>query len=289
MNSDINDAIAELNLCFYGAGSMSEAIVRGILEKKLLSPVEVSMLNRSGGERLVELNRLYGVTTILDGSTKEDLIQKAHVVFLAMKPKDAAEAIPQLRGLISSDTLIVSVIAGLSIASIEHLLGSKQPIVRSMPNTSSTIGLGATGISYSDAVTEEQRAIAETLFASFGVNAVVEENLQQAVTGISGSGPAYVYYFMEAMIEAAGRMGLARETANELIAQTVLGAVEMVRQTGESPEELRRKVTSPNGATQAAIEVLSNADWSETFIKAMFRSSERADEMGRDIERSLKK
>ncbi|MHA7963455.1 pyrroline-5-carboxylate reductase [Paenibacillus sp. CAU 1782] len=289
MNTAASDAISSLNVCFYGAGSMSEAILRGMLQKKLLAPQRVSMLNRSGGERLAELKRLYDVTTLLDGSTKEELLGKADIIFLAMKPKDAAEALVQLNGLLSPKTLIISVIAGLSIETMSFLLGGNQPIVRCMPNTSSTIGLGATGISYSSSVSQEQREITETIFSSFGIHAVVDENLQGAITGLSGSGPAYVYYFMEAMIEAASQLGIERETAHHLILQTVTGAAEMVRLTGEKPEDLRRKVTSPGGTTQAAIEVLSQQDWSGTFIKAMFRAAERAGEMGRDIERSVSK
>lgn len=289
MSTTASNAISELKVCFYGAGSMSEAILRGMLQKKLLAPQRVSMLNRSGGERLAELKRLYNVTTLLDGSSKEELLGGADIIFLAMKPKDAAEALTQLNGLLSPKTLIVSVIAGLSIETMSFLLGGNQPIVRCMPNTSSTIGLGATGISYSSSVSQEQRDITETIFSSFGIHAVVEENLQGAITGLSGSGPAYVYYFMEAMIEAASQLGIERETAHRLILQTVTGAAEMVRLTGEKPEELRRKVTSPGGTTQAAIEVLSEQDWSGTFIKAMFRAAERAGEMGRDIERSVSK
>jgi pyrroline-5-carboxylate reductase len=289
MNTAASNALSELNVCFYGAGSMSEAIVRGMLQNKLVAPGRISMLNRSGGERLAELKRLYNVTTLLDGGTKEELLRGADIIFLAMKPKDAAEALTQLNGLLSPGTLIISVIAGLSIETMAFLLGDSQPIVRCMPNTSSTIGLGATGISYSAAVLQKQREMTETIFNSFGIHAVVEEKLQGAITALSGSGPAYVYYFMEAMIEAASQLGIERETAQRLILQTVTGAAEMVRLTGEQPEELRRKVTSPGGTTHAAIEVLSEGDWSGTFIKAMFRAAERAGEMGRDIERSASK
>ncbi|MGM0880415.1 MAG: pyrroline-5-carboxylate reductase [Bacillota bacterium] len=279
--------IASLQLCFYGAGSMAEAIVRGLINEKLVEPKRISMLNRQNEERLAELHEKYGIQTIVQGSSNESYLRNADIIFLAMKPKDAAEALTAIKPFISPKQLIISVIAGLSISSIEQLLGGQVPVVRTMPNTSSTIGLGATGISYSGAVTPQQRLLTEAFFKSVGINAIVDEPLQQAVTGVSGSGPAYVYYFMEAMIEAAGQLGLAPEAAKELVVQTVLGAAEMVRATGEEPAELRRKVTSPNGTTQAALEVMAENLFSETIIKAVHRSAERAGELGAAIERSI--
>ncbi|WP_424766020.1 pyrroline-5-carboxylate reductase [Paenibacillus sp. sgz302251] len=279
--------IADLQLCFFGAGSMAEAIARGLINEKLVDAHRISMLNRQNKERLTELHTRYGVQTVVQGSSNEAFLREADIIFLAMKPKDAAEALTAIKPYMKPNQLIISVIAGLSIKSIGQLLGEEAAIVRTMPNTSSTIGLGATGISYSETVTPQQRMLAETIFSSVGINAVVEESLQQAVTGVSGSGPAYVYYFMEAMMSAASELGLSQEAAKELVVQTVLGAAEMVRSTGEEPAELRRKVTSPNGTTQAALEVMAEHHFSETIIKAVHRSAERAGELGAAIERSI--
>lgn len=280
--------IASMQICFYGAGSMAEAIARGLIHEKLVAPTKISMLNRSNADRLNELQERYGVQTVLQGSSNEAYLREADIIFLAMKPKDAAEAITAIAPLLSSNQLIVSVIAGLSIASLEKLIGPKQPIVRTMPNTSSTIGLGATGISYSKHVSSQQRLVTEAMFQSIGMNAVVDESLQNAIVGVSGSGPAYVYFVMEAMLKAAGDLGLEPGIAKELVVQTVLGAAQMVKETGESPEELRRKVTSPNGTTHAAIELMTQNGLPEAIIKGMLRSSERAAEIGADIERSIK-
>jgi pyrroline-5-carboxylate reductase len=283
-NAGVN--IEALKISFYGAGSMAEAIVRGLINQKLTTPEQISMLNRQNADRLNELSEKYGVQTVLNGSTNEQFIQDADIIFLAMKPKDAVSAIASIKHLLSDKQLIVSVIAGLSISSIERVLGKSAAIVRTMPNTSSTIGLGVTGISYSGSVTEEQRKLAETMFASIGINAVVEESLQDSIVGVSGSGPAYVYFFMEAMMEAAEKLGLPAAQAKELIVQTVLGAAEMVRTTGEEPAELRRKVTSPNGTTQAAIESMTASGLTEAVVRGMMRSAERSGEIGADIERS---
>lgn len=279
--------IASMQICFYGAGSMAEAIARGLIHKNLVAPAHISMLNRSNEKRLTELHERYGVRTILQGSSNDDYLRGADIIILAMKPKDAAEALSAIAPLLSPKQLIVSVIAGLSISSMERLLSSDQPIVRTMPNTSSTIGLGATGISYSNKVTPQQRFMTEAIFQSIGINAVVEESLQDSVTGVSGSGPAYIYFVMEAMMKAAEELGLAADMAKELVVQTVLGAAQMVKTTGESPEELRRKVTSPNGTTQAAIETMTQAGLPEAIVNGMKRSSERAAEIGASIERSI--
>lgn len=279
--------IASLQLCFYGAGSMAEAIVRGLINEKLVDPNRISMLNRQNEERLTELHERYGVQTIVQGSSNEAYLREADIIFLAMKPKDAAAALSAMKPFVSPKQLFISVIAGLSIHAIEQLLGGQAAVVRAMPNTSSTIGLGATGISFSESVRPQQRLLTEAVFSSVGINAIVDESLQQAVTGVSGSGPAYVYYFMESMIEAARQLGLSGEAAKELVVQTVLGAAEMVRSTGEEPAELRRKVTSPNGTTQAALELMAENYFSETIIKAVHRSAERAGELGEAIERSI--
>ncbi|WP_139999475.1 pyrroline-5-carboxylate reductase [Paenibacillus paridis] len=279
--------VSSLQLCFYGAGSMAEAIVRGLTNEKLVAPERISMLNRQNKERLNELNERYGVQTIVQGSSNEDYLRGADIVFLMMKPKDAAEAIAAIKPLVSPKQLFISVIAGLSISAIEKLLGGEASVVRAMPNTSSTIGLGATGISYSPSVTPQQRTLTEAIFSSVGINAIVDESLQQAITGVSGSGPAYVYYFMESMIASAVELGLTQTAAKELVVQTVLGAAEMVRNTGEEPAELRRKVTSPNGTTQAAIELMDENRFTETISKAVHRSAERAGELGAAIERSI--
>jgi pyrroline-5-carboxylate reductase len=163
------------------------------------------------------------------------------------------------------------------------LIGEGRAIARTMPNTSSTIGLGATGISFSPAVTEAQRELALAMFRAVGTVAVVNEPLLEAVNGVSGSGPAYVYYLMEAMIAAGVDLGLTEEASRELTVQTVRGAAEMVRLTGEQPAELRRKVASPGGTTQAAIETLERYSFQEGMNAAIRRCAERAREMGEAI------
>ncbi|RAP78141.1 pyrroline-5-carboxylate reductase [Paenibacillus montanisoli] len=284
-SSNATHKIASLKMCFYGAGSMAEAMVRGLLDRGLTEPGQISMMNRQNAARMEELTARYGVNTSMIEADKSAMLKEADIVFLMMKPKDAAEAIGQVRELLHPGQLIISVIAGMTIRTLETLLGKPMPIVRTMPNTSSTIGLGATGVSFSAAVSQEQRLLAETMFQAVGLTTVVEERMLEVVTGLSGSGPAYVYYLMEAMIAAGSELGLSEEAARELTVQTVLGAAHMVKATGENPAELRRKVTSPNGTTQAAIEKLDANQFSQAVISAISRAAERAAEMGAEIER----
>lgn len=281
-NSDAS-SLGENTLIFYGAGSMAEAILRGLVEASLTSPKNITVMNRSNADRLLELERRYGVVPATTEDLKISALTSADVIILGMKPKDSANAINALQPLLRPEQLIVSVIAGLSISTIHQLLGREQPVVRTMPNTSSTIGLGATGISFSASVSASQRDLALAMFNAVGLTAVVDEPLIEAVNGVSGSGPAYVYYLMEAMINAGVQLGLTPEAAKDLTVQTVRGAAEMVFSTGENPGELRRKVTSPNGTTQAAIETLDQYSFQEGMNKAIVRCADRAREMGDSI------
>lgn len=276
----MSSALYDKNIAFVGAGSMAEAIFRGLIEKNVADPSRISVINRSDNEKLERLRERYGVQVSFDANGKAEMIEQADILVLAMKPKDAEASFRDLKSQANGRQLIVSVIAGLSIAKIAALLETNAAIVRTMPNTSSTIGLGATGVSFSSGVTPEQKGLALALFESVGIVSVVDEPLLEIVTGVSGSGPAYVYYFMEAMTKAAVEGGLTDEEARRLTLQTVLGAARMVELTGEDPAELRRKVTSPNGATQAAIETLDRHQFCEGVVRAVFRSAERSKEMG---------
>ncbi|MEC0170032.1 pyrroline-5-carboxylate reductase [Paenibacillus graminis] len=274
-------------IVFYGAGSMAEAIVRGMIARNVVDSGNIVMLNRSSSERLSELRSRYGVLGSNDPEQKNDYLRTAPVIVLAMKPKDAAEALRSLGTLLSPDQLVISVIAGMTIRTMQGLLGKSQPVVRTMPNTSSSIGLGATGIAYSKEVDEQSRRTALNIFEAVGLTSVIDEERMEILTGISGSGPAYIYYMMEAMIAAGIRGGLPAEQSRELTVQTVLGAARMVQQTGEEPAALRKKVTSPNGSTQAALEVLEKGDFFETVISAVNRCAERSREMGLALEKEL--
>lgn len=275
----LNRPLIDKAITFFGAGSMAEAIVKGLVSRSVVLPENITMLNRSNVQRLQELSERYGIQINSDETAKVEILRTSPVIVLAMKPKDAAKALKELGPLLSSDQLIISVIAGLSIYTTQTLLG-QQPLARTMPNTSASIGLGSTGISFSKEMSEEQRQLVLTIFEAVGSVTVIEEEKMDILTGISGSGPAYFYYMMEAMTAAGIRGGLSAEQSSELTLQTILGAARMVQQTGETPSSLRAKITSPNGSTQAALETLDQGEFYETVIAAVNRCAERSREMG---------
>lgn len=274
-------------ILFIGAGSMAEAIIRGLVKGPMFAPVRILATTRTNLQKAEELTSRYGIRTGCGLEDTKAFLKEADIVVLSMKPKDAAAAFDDLNGLLRPEQLLVSVIAGLTISTMAAIVPAGMPIVRTMPNTSSTIGLGATGISFSANVSEEQRKLALSIFEATGLTTVVDELLLDTITGISGSGPAYFYYMMEALIGAGVRGGLSDEQARQLTVQTVLGAANMVEATGENPAELRRKITSPNGTTQAAIDTLNSYQFLEAVRKAAMRSSERARELGEELSNQL--
>lgn len=274
-------------IAFIGAGSMAEAIIRGLIQQEIAEPKELYAMNRSNAEQLAALRDRYGIHCTSDSGEKEAYIRQADVVVLAMKPKDVRQAFSEFSPYLRAEQLLVSMVAGLSLSTISILVPEGMPVVRTMPNTSSTIGLGATGLCYTPNLTAEQKETATSLFKAVGEVAVVPESMINMVNGLSGSGPAYVYYFMEAMIAAGVEGGMDEELARDLTVQTVLGAAAMVKTTQESPSALRKKVTSPNGTTQAAIEEFDRHGFAAAINAGIKRCVERAAEIGDQISKDV--
>ncbi|WGV59222.1 pyrroline-5-carboxylate reductase [Brevibacillus brevis] len=270
-------AITEGRIGFLGAGSIVEAMLSGIGKKGLLPSERISVTNRNNMERLEQLANDYGVTVTQD---KFDVVRSSDILILAIKPKDAAEALLDLRGVVRSDQLIISVIAGVSTSLIGEWLGAECPIIRTMPNTSSAVGLSATGLCANPFVQKEHGELATKLFEAIGTVYEVAEEELDIITGLSGSGPAYIYYLVEAMMGAGAKAGLDREMARQLTLQTVIGAAHMLLDTREEPSILRQKVTSPGGTTQAGLEVLEAYQFQEAVTAAILRAAERSREMG---------
>ncbi|MGG4496259.1 pyrroline-5-carboxylate reductase [Brevibacillus reuszeri] len=262
---------------FLGAGSIVEAMLSGILKKGLLSPDRLLVSNRNNRERLKELADSYGVQYTQD---KLEVARSSDILILAIKPKDAQEALRELRGVVHTGQLVISVVAGVSTTLIGEWLGVNCPIVRTMPNTSSAVGLSATGLAANPFVTEEQLQQATCLFEAIGTVYTVAEEELDIITGLSGSGPAYIYYLVEAMMAAGATAGLDREMARQLTLQTVIGAAQMLLETRADPAILRKQVTSPGGTTQAGLEVLEAYQFQQGVTAAILRASERSREMG---------
>ncbi|MGG3563464.1 pyrroline-5-carboxylate reductase [Neobacillus rhizosphaerae] len=271
-------------IAIIGAGSMAEAFISGILENELIDRKNVWVTNHSNKERLNSLRERYGVSSTYDLNV---LFDGADIVMLAMKPKDAATAIQAIREQLTEHMLVVSVLAGVSISTIETLARKPLSIVRSMPNTSAAVGKSATAVAMNQRVTNEQVEITRNLFGTVGLTTFVEEKQLDAVTGLSGSGPAYIYYLIEAMEKSAVEVGLEKEMASELIVQTLLGAAEMVKKSSKSSTQLRKEVTSPGGTTEAGIKVLEENGVQQAFISCIKAATAQSKKMGTALRSQL--
>jgi pyrroline-5-carboxylate reductase len=259
-----------------GAGSIAEAMLDGILDQSIFLPENIYITNRNNDDRLHFFRENYGVNTTRD---YKEIVSKCRYLIIAVKPADVSELLTILSKWVTMDHIIITLAAGITTEFVEISLGKKIQVIRAMPNTSCKVKESATAIALGRNAKKEAWDFAKEIFSSIGTVSMVEESMLDAVTGLSGSGPAYVYLFMEAMIEAGIEAGLPRSLSEKLTIQTVFGAAKMVLDTGESPKRLREKVTTPGGTTMAGIKVMENADFTDTFIEAVKSATRRSQEM----------
>lgn len=264
---------------FVGAGAMAEAVIAGIVDNQVLQQNQIYVMNKNNKERLQQLHEQYGV---IGNSDKEVVIKDADIIVIATKPYDIDRALQDIASFINPNQLIISVIAGVSTEAIVKSVGKDVPVIRTMPNTSATIGYSATAICKGEFATEEHINQARELFEAIGTVSVIAEEQMHVVTGISGSGPAYIYYLVEAMEQAAKDEGLDEKTAKQLITQTIIGAGNMLQERTESPMTLRENVTSPNGTTAAGIETLQQHNFKEAVMECVKSATRRSEELGKE-------
>ncbi len=264
-------------ITFLGAGNMAEALVKGLLRAKVAAPQEVLCADRRG-ERGPELTERYGVRFTADNlaATRE-----GDIVVLSVKPQVMNKLLDEVGPAIDERKLVISIAAGVPLEAIERKVGHGVRIVRAMPNTPALVGAGATAISRGEHATDADLAQAKALFDAVGKTAVVDEPLLDAVTGLSGSGPAYIFLVIEALSDAGVKMGLDRRTAQDLSAQTVLGSAKLLLETGEHPGKLKDQVTSPGGTAIAGLHTLEAGGLRTTLINAVEVATKRAHELGR--------
>ncbi|WP_409297931.1 pyrroline-5-carboxylate reductase [Peribacillus sp. SCS-26] len=273
-------------LAFIGGGSMAEAIISGITAKGILNPPQISVLNKSDQERLSFLHDKYGITAVY---TMEELLMGADAAVLAVKPKDVIAALGAAKPHIQDDQLIISVAAGVSMESIERILGREASIIRAMPNTSAAIGKSATALAVNERAGSRQADDVHKIFSTIGIVSQVEESQLDAVTGLSGSGPAYIYYLAEAMMKSAREIGLQDATAKELTIQTLVGAAQMLQYSSKTPECLRKEVTSPGGTTEAGIRVLDQLGVHDAVIQCIKEASRQSTELGKNLSEEIQR
>ncbi|SOC36001.1 pyrroline-5-carboxylate reductase [Ureibacillus acetophenoni] len=263
-------------IVFVGAGAMAEAIIQGWIEQEVIEANNIYVTNRSNFERLDYLSTKYNVEVL---QNKDQLID-ADLIVLVVKPKDGKSAMKAIKPYIAENTPILTVMAGIAMDTVSDILG-KRSIARVMPNTSATIGMSASGIAFNEYVTEKQKKQFMKMLDAIGIVIEVEEDKLHAVTALSGSGPAYLYYMMEAFEKAGTEFGLPKETVRKLMVQTIAGSAAMLDRVKEEPNELRRKVTSPGGTTEAGIRALEDHQFSEAIFECIKSAEARSRELAK--------
>lgn len=262
-----------MRIAVLGGGVMGETLASGLL--RYVTPRPDLVIAEKRPERAEELRRLLGV----DVADPVDAVRGAAVVVLVVKPQDTPALLAEVGAAVEPGALVVSIAAGIRTATIESALPPGVDVVRAMPNTPARVDRGVTGISAGAGCTPEGLALAERLLSSVGAVIEVPEALQDAVTAVSGSGPAYVFFLAEAMTAAAVDLGIDHETAARMVTHTILGAATLLDASGESAEVLRRNVTSPNGTTAAAIGTLEQLGVKQAVVSAITAARDRSREL----------
>ncbi len=262
---------------FVGAGAMAEALIQGWIEQKVVDSNHIYVTNRSSSERLDYLSLKYGVRVL---QNKEGL-SDADLIVIAVKPKDGKAAMETISPYISQSTPVLTVMAGISMETVQTLLGER-PIARVMPNTSATIGMSASAVAFNNAINDEHKKRLNQMLDAIGIVIEVDEDKLHVVTALSGSGPAYLYYLLEAWEKIGTEYGLEKETVRKLMVQTIAGSAAMLQKVKEEPDELRRKVTSPGGTTEAGIRALED----NHFNNAIYESIKSAEAKSRELAKS---
>lgn len=263
-------------LGFVGGGQMAEALIKGLLSKEFLKPGRITASDLSE-DRRNHLKEAFGINTT---SENKEAVKGSEIIILAVKPQVMSIVLEDIEPVVSSNHLVVSIAAGITIHSLEKRLPEGARVVRVMPNTPALVQAGAAALCKGTAASQGDLDIVRQILEAVGKAVVVPEALMDAVTGLSGSGPAYVFTFIEGLIDAGVREGLPRTVAQELVVQTVLGAALMCRNTGKHPAELTTMVTSPGGTTVAGLHVLERAALRGILLDAVRAATERSRELG---------
>ena len=274
--------VIDRKLGFIGVGNMGEALVKGLLASGASKPSQIWVSARRK-ERVAELCKTYGV----NGGTNAEITDACDVLVLGVKPQILDQVLRGIADKVTHEKLIISVAAGVPIAAIERRLHIAARIVRSMPNTPATVGAGATAIALGEHATEADLSVARALFDSVGITVLLEESQIDAATGLSGSGPAYIFLIIEALSDAGVKVGLSRSAAMQLAAQTVLGSAKLLIESKEHPGMLKDKVTSPGGTAIAGLHTLEAGGLRNVLMNAVEAASRRARELGDDFLRKL--
>ncbi len=272
-------------LGFIGGGNMAAAIMKGLLHANVVPPDRI-IVSDVKQERLDMLREKHGIRTTTDNA---ELVRDADVVVLSVKPQVIDKVLGAIGQDVRSSQLVISVAAGVPVSAMEARLPDGARVVRTMPNTPATVDAGATAIAPGTHATQEDLTIANELFSAVGRVVTLDETLLDAVTGLSGSGPAYVMLMIEALADGGVKVGLHRDTALLLAAQTVYGSAKLLLETGEHPGRLKDMVTSPGGTAIAGLHTLESGGLRRTLIDAVEAATNRAAALGEQMAQKLRK
>lgn len=275
--SDINDALKKKCLGFIGAGNMAEAMIRGMIGNQVVQPRQIVASDISV-QRIEHVSKTFDIGMAKDNAS---LVDQCSVIFLAVKPQAITAVLQDIQANTGGDKLLISIAAGVPIKLLSAGLPRKPRIVRTMPNTPATVMEGAMAIASDSPATPEDLDIVETLFAPVGRTVKIEEKLIDAVTGLSGSGPAYVFMILEALADGGVKMGLPRDVAETLAAQTLLGSAKLFLETRTNPGQLKCMVTSPGGTTISGIHELERGGLRASLMNAVEAATKRSKELGK--------
>ena len=265
-------------IAFIGAGNMGEALIRGLLATKAVMPSQIIAADLRA-ERREFFTKTFGVRATSDNLAA---VEDGDVILFAVKPQQIGEVLAAVKSQVSNLKLVITIAAGVTTSRIERELGGRVRVIRAMPNTPALVGAGAAALAKGANATDEDLATAEAILGAVGITVRVDEKLIDAVTALSGSGPAYIFQVTEAMIKAGVAAGLDKLLAKRLAIQTLHGAAKLLMETGEEPELLRQKVTSPGGTTEAALKVMTDRKLVDIFAEAMKAAAQRSQELSRE-------
>jgi len=269
-------------IAIIGAGSMGTAILSGLIAAGTAADsITASTATTQSSKALSDKFGIKSFALDASHSANSDASQGADVLLIAVKPAKVLSTLEEINDSVKDSALVISVAAGVTTESMEQAIGSKASVIRAMPNTPSIVGHGVTGIAKGKSANDSQLAVAKALFETVGQVLIVEEDKINALSTISGSGPAYVFYFAEKLMNAARKMGFSEKEANLMVRSTFLGSATLLAASSDSPETLRAQVTSPNGTTMQATARFDEADLEKIFIEATEAALARAIELGK--------
>lgn len=261
---------------FIGTGNMAEALIAGLLKAKFTAPGQIMAFD-ADGRRLRFIQKKYGIKKASDNN---DLSSQCDPLIICVKPQSMKEVIEEMADSLDPSKLLISIAAGVPLYTIETYARKQLRLIRAMPNINVLVQEGASAIAPGNLATEEDLKLAQAIFDCVGRSIIIHEPLMDAVTGLSGSGPAYVLLIIEALTDAGVHLGMTRPQALTLVAQTVMGSVKLLSDTGEHPALLREKVTSPGGTTAAGLYKLEEGGLRKILIDAVIAASQRSKELG---------